>query len=459
MFTRERLNSTKHRRLAVATVGFATVVALTLAFTPNSISAGDNRGSAGLADSEIVEFSPTLFPSRDMRLRSPTFQADHTGTNQEYIVHSTDVLAIWVAGTDNMPRKGLKLSAGVHGQPPPKPGLLVDAFLVVDSVELRIPCSLFLGRETEKLTVTVENHSAPFTLYDDVSDEWIFDADKTAWSKLSSLIEEKFQRELRKHGIQLGYRLMPREQIHLVPGDEFVLQLIARTPAVQGDLDNLPHRTTEFRLTVGSDGCVTMPAVTSPKVVVPSESFTPLQRKFFGAVGRSTHTIRVFDPRLPLKDRCTVDDIIDCLNVAPSPSEELNTPLPEGLARKCRQLGINQHFRTQPRSEQLIQVRYYAIPPKRTWTLVMPDGSTIVTPFVASTSIPIAIRQAVARSDQVGAVSKFRNAIIFVSPYPGREVPGEPLVFSATIPFKGRSLLDSYMLMPGDRILIKEFAE
>ncbi len=395
------------------------------------------------ADS-VVDFHHTLFPSRDARRHSPYFQPDASGTNPEYLVHGADTLSVKCVRKDTGATVPLTLSA----EPPLDNPQCIEGELVRTSPELRIPCSLLIEREAEGLKISACECTATLILYDSAPErkKWLIDYKEIAWRTLQKTLEESVVLPFDKMNCTITISLLYRERVYPIPGDRFVLRRVSRSPKVLSDEEVRPYATTEFALTVDVTGSVHVPTTTLPSVLDEPES--PLERKVVASIERATHIVPIYKINAQSVPICTLDDLASCLTAAPAPEDKL----PECLAEKCRLLGINHLFRPKKTNETLENLRYFAEPSGRTWSLVLPNGRVVTTNYGNSCLMSDAITNAYHDATGEGIWDKAASVHVLLRTQRGRSARSEPLISKGVLSRNDTSVFDSALILPGDRI-------
>lgn len=440
----ERLTPTGCWRFPVAAVGFAAVVALTLAISLDSrlnpAAAGDDRGTEGRADPEAVEFNPTRFPSRDIRTQSPYFQSDSTGTNPEYMVHPNDTLVCWLESSDKL----LTLAAAN----PVDFGWMLKGDMLVRCRELRIPCSFFLIRTLEAMSISVADDpggpNATIPIYDSNHQVWLIESSSVSWSKLSAMMERWVVPIFRAKKYTIRYKLMPQERVYPLPGDKILLERVSVLPKVVGNPDNTPTVSEYFHLEVDSGGYLHIPVAANPAARAPKFA---IERGAFSEIGSATNRIKVCFPHLPTSKRCSLADISACLSASPGPKEKL----PEYVDQRCRLLGIDDHLRPLKGDDGVRNnIRYFITPAERTWTLVLENGEPTNVRYTNSTPIRQAVGLAYRARTGRGLFHKCSSLTIEVMTESGRVEPDEPGIFTGVLRRNEVTALDSALVLPGD---------
>lgn len=250
------------------------------------------------------------------------------------------------------------------------------------------------------------------------------------------------------------FRLVAAPKQRALPGDKVAITIMSRlgtggdsphafsVAQVASTVDRWGHAFVPGLKTATSAGLREVPASGNPA--------NPTIRQWADAFDMAAYRLRLWSSQTEFDRQMPLDEVALCLSAGWSGGGAGRPPWIAKEIRRCELLGADPEIYIAGSLD--IERLRYQIESVQTWTLVLPDGSVLIRPYVAGQTVGDAARQAVrdiaaraGRSDRTAFVTVVPDAVVFERE-PDRRAP-----FWA--PFGRRErVLDAVLLIPGDTL-------
>ncbi len=250
------------------------------------------------------------------------------------------------------------------------------------------------------------------------------------------------------------FRLVAAPKQRALPGDKVAITILSRL----GTAGDSPHAYAVAQVSSTVDrwghafvpGLKTATSAALKELPASSNPANPVIRQWADAFDMTAYRLRLWSSQTDFDRQMPLDEVALCLSAGWSGGGAGRPPWIAKEIRRCELLGADPEIYIA--GSQDIERLRYQIESIQTWTLVLPDGSALIRPYVAGQTVGDAARQAgrdiaahAGRSERSAFVTVVPDAAVFERE-PNRRAP-----FWA--PFGRRErVLDTVLLIPGDTV-------